>query len=270
MQIVHRDLKPSNVFRCRDGPYKIFDFGIALLDDTRLTATHSLVGTPSYLSPEQARGEPDLDVRSDIWSLGAVLYRALAGQPPFEGDSLFTIVRVATQDVPPLMRVAPAAPASLAAVVDRALKREKAERWPSAADLESALASIDLGDAAARPVRSARAAPAPSSAPAGEPRIVDRTADAHGPPEPRVMAILLAEGVHDLTCLSAAPWSCPGRRSPDIRSGGPGEGVSSRLIQHARAAARGHTLEAAGPQAFKRADRPPIARLMSRHAAGPW
>ncbi|MBI2893195.1 MAG: protein kinase [Deltaproteobacteria bacterium] len=207
MRVVHRDLKPSNVFRCRDGLYKIFDFGIALLSsrDTRLTAKSSLLGTPSYLSPEQARCELDLDPRSDIWALGAVLYHALAGKPPFDGESiLLTIVAAATRDVAPLGQVAPAVPSSLAAVVDRALRRDKKERWPTAVDLEAALAALDLGEASSREVRSVRGAGVRPSPQAGEPRAEAGGADTQFPPtEHRVMAILFAEGVHDAARLSA-------------------------------------------------------------------
>ena len=88
--IVHRDLKPSNLFLCADGTVKLVDFGIALLADTvatRLTVSGTVMGTPAYLAPEQARGELQVDQRTDLWSLGVVLYEALAGRLPFERDT---------------------------------------------------------------------------------------------------------------------------------------------------------------------------------------
>ena len=99
--VVHRDLKPGNLFRCRDGTVKLLDFGIARLTarENRRTAAGVVMGTPSYLSPEQARGEPDIDARTDLWAVGAVLYHALSGAPPFDRDTaLATIVAVLMEE----------------------------------------------------------------------------------------------------------------------------------------------------------------------------
>jgi len=126
--IIHRDLKPDNVFLAsRDGPEgidaRILDFGIAKLtavdgpaaQTAGLTVTGMLVGTPHYMAPEQAFADPDLDARVDLWALGVIVYEALAGQRPIEGDNLGQLFRrLATMDIPPLDEVAPDVPPALA------------------------------------------------------------------------------------------------------------------------------------------------------------
>ena len=120
--VIHRDLKPANVFLCDDGSVKVLDFGIALVtDESRLTITGGVMGTPAYLAPEQARGESGFDARTDVWGAGAVLYHALTGRPPFlRSTSLAAIVAVLMERHAPLWTVAPEVPASLAAVIERA------------------------------------------------------------------------------------------------------------------------------------------------------
>src|SRR5262249_60635859 len=102
--ILHRDVKPSNVLiRSEDGSAVLVDFGLARdREQERITGTNVLVGTPQYMSPEQADGRAELDGRSDVWSLGALIYRALTGRTPFEGGSPFELLRqLATTDPPP-------------------------------------------------------------------------------------------------------------------------------------------------------------------------
>jgi class 3 adenylate cyclase/tRNA A-37 threonylcarbamoyl transferase component Bud32 len=148
--IIHRDIKPQNVFLLRgsDGEdrVKLLDFGVAkLLDEVQraspATATGALVGTPHYMSPEQARGEP-VDARTDIWALGVVLYRALTGVQPFEGTAFTEVLaNILTERVPPFSaRIPPVeAPPALERVVLRALSKEPAERQPDAETLEREL-----------------------------------------------------------------------------------------------------------------------------------
>ncbi|MEM9190228.1 MAG: protein kinase [Myxococcota bacterium] len=143
--IVHRDIKPENVFLVftERGPQaKLLDFGITHLVDeegARLTGTGMIVGTPHFMSPEQAKGER-VDARSDIWSVGALLFDAVARRPPFEADrSDQVLVKILTEPPPPLEEVAPNAPRALAAVVEQAMQRDPSRRFQSARAMAEAL-----------------------------------------------------------------------------------------------------------------------------------
>ena len=145
--VVHRDLKPENVFLMRDGRVRVLDFGIAKLtgagaDEGRSAATQTgtVLGTPFYMSPEQAFGEKDVDGRSDVWSFGVVMYEALAGILPTRAESLGQVLKIIlTGAIPPLVRVAPEIPVPLAEVVDRMLSRDRTRR-PALAEVGAALA----------------------------------------------------------------------------------------------------------------------------------
>jgi eukaryotic-like serine/threonine-protein kinase len=142
--IVHRDIKPHNVIVDQEGRAKVTDFGIARAGASDMTETGSIMGTAQYLSPEQAQGHP-VDARSDLYSIGVVLYELLTGAPPFEADSAVTIAlkQVAEDPLPPRPRN-PAVSPALDAVVMRALRKDPAERYQDAdafiAALESAMA----------------------------------------------------------------------------------------------------------------------------------
>jgi eukaryotic-like serine/threonine-protein kinase len=142
--IVHRDIKPHNVIVDQEGRAKVTDFGIARAGASDMTETGSIMGTAQYLSPEQAQGHP-VDARSDLYSIGVVLYELLTGAPPFEADSAVTIAlkQVAEDPLPPRRRN-PAVSPALDAVVMRALRKDPAERYQDAdafiAALESAMA----------------------------------------------------------------------------------------------------------------------------------
>ena len=134
--VVHRDIKPENILLA-GGEAFVADFGIAravtAAADERLTATGIAVGTPAYMSPEQAAGDRALDGRSDIYSLACVLYEMLAGQPPFTGPSTATIVHQHLTAPPPLVtRIRPAVPAAVARVIERALAKTPADRFAAA------------------------------------------------------------------------------------------------------------------------------------------
>jgi TolB-like protein/Flp pilus assembly protein TadD len=140
--IVHRDLKPSNIMATARGP-KILDFGIAAVGgQERLTSTGLSVGTPLYMSPEQARGlEPDK--RSDLWALGVILYRCLTGTLPFDGANLAAIVRAILEDAPPPpSRRDSRVPAALDAIVARLLKKDANDHYARADDLVADLTGI--------------------------------------------------------------------------------------------------------------------------------
>jgi eukaryotic-like serine/threonine-protein kinase len=141
--VVHRDIKPDNIM-IHQGEAMVTDFGIAKAlarsgDDT-LTEAGLLVGTPTYMSPEQAAGEADLDGRSDIYSLGCVLYEMLCGRKPFEGPSALAILaKHITDDPIPLHVAAEAIPAAIEAIIVRAMAKAAEDRFPTAGDLRRAL-----------------------------------------------------------------------------------------------------------------------------------
>lgn len=150
--IVHRDLKPDNVFLQKRGDRvepKVLDFGIAkllgddlALDQAPLTGTGVVLGTPCYMAPEQSFGERGVDARADIWSLGAILYEALSGRKPVEGENLGQVIlSFLTQNVPPLAALAPELPPDVSALVMRMLAKEAAER---PADLDSVYELLSL------------------------------------------------------------------------------------------------------------------------------
>ncbi len=142
--LVHRDVKPSNILLCADGRVKIADFGIAKADDqTELTQEGSLVGTATYLAPEQLLGNP-VDGRADLYSLGIVLYECLTGRVPFQGETgaAVALARLHADPVDP-RRLRADVPPRVAEAVLRTLQREPDDRFDSAADLRAAL--MDTG-----------------------------------------------------------------------------------------------------------------------------
>ena len=140
--LVHRDIKPSNVLLSTAGAVKLADFGIAKAIDTTdpgLTITGQMLGTPRYLSPEQAAGEPATPA-SDLYSLGAVLYECVAGRPPFEGPSAIAVALAHQRSpVPPLLEVAPHVPVTVATTIERALRKDPHQRFADAAEMRRSL-----------------------------------------------------------------------------------------------------------------------------------
>jgi serine/threonine protein kinase len=136
MGIVHRDVKSGNVLITRKGVVKICDFGLALLADmSRLTPVGTALGTVSYMSPEQALSKK-VDHRTDIWSLGVVLYEMLAGHRPFRGDNAQSVMRgILKQHPPPVSGLRPQAPADLDRVLAKALAKHAEERYQHVDDL---------------------------------------------------------------------------------------------------------------------------------------
>jgi len=144
--IVHRDLKPSNIILDTEGNARIMDFGIARsLKAKALTGAGMIVGTPEYMSPEQVEGK-DVDQRSDIYSLGIILYEMLTGRVPFEGDTPFTIGVKHKSEMPKSPReLNPQIPEELNHTILRCLEKDREKRYQSAADLRTDLENIEKG-----------------------------------------------------------------------------------------------------------------------------
>jgi serine/threonine-protein kinase len=146
--LVHRDLKPGNVIVATLGGQrdtaKLLDFGLVhdLSGDAadRLTRTGTVLGTPAYMSPEQAAGESVVDARGDIYSLGAVAFFALTGRPPFQGKTAVQLLAAHRSEPPPLLTdLRPDAPADLTAVLDCCLSKDPADRFQSVEEVIHAL-----------------------------------------------------------------------------------------------------------------------------------
>jgi tRNA A-37 threonylcarbamoyl transferase component Bud32 len=146
--IVHRDLKPSNILLDTAGHPYVTDFGLVkVLGSSHHTTTGAIVGTPSYMSPEQAAGRRDLGPASDVYSLGAILYELLTGQPPFREDNpLDTLVQVLESEPTPPRRIRPQIPAELELISMRCLEKAPADRFASARELAAALDAFLKGE----------------------------------------------------------------------------------------------------------------------------
>ena len=140
--IVHRDVKPENLFVTTSGELKVLDFGIArLLDGTSATKTGAILGTPAFMPPEQASGQPkEVDPRSDLWSVGAMVFSLVTGRFVHEAKTAaHLMIYAATQQARPIEAVAPWIPKSVGSVVNKALAFEKARRWGTAGEMRAAL-----------------------------------------------------------------------------------------------------------------------------------
>jgi serine/threonine-protein kinase len=236
--IVHRDLKPDNVFledREHEPPFaKVLDFGVSKVSkqnaSTTLTREGSVLGTPAYMSPEQAQGLADVDARSDVWSVGAILYECVTGRLPFDGATYEQmIVRICGSSPTPVRDIVPSAPERLCDVIARCMRRDRDERIASARELLTLLCpdapsypSHADSSQRTRPVRAASAFGTDSTVEA--PGVLlgttatGRRRKASSPPTP---AILVALGVLVATA-ALAMWSRP---SADTDS--PSSGASS-------------------------------------------
>ena len=174
--VIHRDIKPDNILiDANTGRVLVTDFGIARAMEagTRLTATGIAVGTPTYMSPEQAEGDREIDGRSDIYSLGVVAYQMLTGRVPFTGgNSLALLLKHVTERPRPIAELRPDAPKVLRDAIERALMKSPEDRWPSASALREALMSGDV----APTWRAERREPVRYSSPVPESRGRERAA----------------------------------------------------------------------------------------------
>jgi serine/threonine-protein kinase len=175
--IVHRDLKPANLFlaRRRDGSerIKILDFGISKATERAsqkmLTSPNTVLGSPQYMSPEQALTPMDVDLRTDLWSLGVILHELIAGWPPFEGDTPASMLAsIASKPPIPVRTKRPDAPVELERVIMRCLERDRDKRYANAADLAYAIAPFGSERTKGLPARIAQVLGTPP--PKSEPR----------------------------------------------------------------------------------------------------
>jgi len=199
--VVHRDIKPENIL-LHDGQALVADFGIALAaskaSGSRMTETGMSLGTPHYMSPEQAMGEREITARSDVYALGAVLYEMLTGDPPFTGSTAQAIVaRVVTESPRPLLPQRHTIPRQVEAAVLTALEKLPADRFASAAEFAAALRDPSYATTARVPV--AEAAAAPAARPAGRAAAVAAAASATGR-----RAVLAYDGSRSAAANSAA------------------------------------------------------------------
>jgi urea transport system substrate-binding protein len=168
--LIHRDVKPANIWlEAGSGRVKLLDFGLARAagGSTGLTRTGNIIGTPDFMSPEQARGE-ELDARSDLFSLGAVLYTMCSGQVPFQGSSVMAVLTALAVKKPrPILETNPDVPPDLAGLVESLLQKDPAHRPASAGEVGAALGALEVGLPASSMGISPRVdiAPGPLSAP---------------------------------------------------------------------------------------------------------
>ncbi len=149
-QVIHRDLKPGNILVSSDLEPRVLDFGLALQSDDlgpRLTQAGEIMGTPDYFSPEQARGRAPLDARSDIFSLGTILYELMTGATPFRGESAHDQIRLICEDDPILpRRINAAIPGELQNICLKALEKDPAQRYQSAREMADDLTRLLAGE----------------------------------------------------------------------------------------------------------------------------
>lgn len=143
--VVHRDIKPANIMMQKDGTVKVTDFGIARITTSSKTQTGVLLGTPNYMSPEQITSTK-VDGRSDIFSLGVVLFEMLTGDKPFQSDNPATLMfQIAKEPHPSVLKLRPDLPAACEAILDRALQKDAEQRYQRAAEMAQALRACAQG-----------------------------------------------------------------------------------------------------------------------------
>lgn len=219
LNVVHRDVKPANIFLVGGSTedVKLLDLGVARLrvEGQTLTETGAMIGTPSYMSPEQARGSKDVDHRSDLFALGSVLFCCASQRPPFvEADSLETLFKLTTESAPPLDRFAPTMPPQLVRLVRSLLSLEPQDRPADARVVRDELAAM-------------LTALAPSAALQDEPTMVD---------PPRLPAVSPTVVQQDLT-VPAATVRLPSESS-DGRHDGPRTSPADTTVRAERVSLR--------------------------------
>ncbi len=212
--VVHRDIKPSNVFLLPDGTAKVADFGIAHVDESQLTQVGTVLGTPAYMSPEQILGVP-VDGRSDLFSVGVILYQFLTGERPFTGNATITMRKVLEEDPLPPSRFNTQIPGAMDAVVRRALAKKADERFQSADEFTQALVQAATSEPASSgettmvppPSTSATSRPAPLAALPGKSSSASRPGASPAAPaaKSQMPAIAVVGGIV-VVALVAGVW----------------------------------------------------------------
>jgi serine/threonine-protein kinase len=256
--IVHRDLKPANVFLARDDDgselVKVLDFGISRFEgSSRVTRTGALLGTPSYMAPEQARDGAAADPRIDLYAVGAILYEAMAGRPPYEGESAAEIVAlVLTSPPPPIASLRPDVPDALARVIETAMAPEPERRFPTAHAMHDALVATAIRIPVTRELAAVTAsgpatAPPPPPAPVtASPAPTERRSAPRGLVAGAAAIIALLAGALAVVTVIAArrPGAGPAAASPPVATTSP---AFLETVERADAARRAGRLdEAAG------------------------
>ncbi|NKE17216.1 serine/threonine-protein kinase [Neoroseomonas oryzicola] len=237
--VVHRDIKPGNIMLTPDGQVKIADFGIARLENSSMTQVGTLIGTPSYMAPEQFRGEP-VDLRADIWASGVMLYQLLTGEKPFEGGFSAVMHKALHTEPPPPSTLSVTTPRAFDGVISRALAKRPDDRFRSAAEFADAIRAAASGNApepamggglpglpglnedatvvTARPVAGATASAGTQSRPATPAPAA--SGEKKGPP-----VALIAGGAGALVAAAGAAW---------FFLAGPGAGPDPAVLERQR------------------------------------
>jgi serine/threonine-protein kinase len=183
-KLIHRDIKPDNIFLSNDGEVKLGDLGLAKSSDHQqsLTMTGASMGTPLYISPEQAEGKRDIDLRTDIYSLGATLYHLIAGSPPYMSESFISLMmKHVSSPVPDIRELNPALPQALSAVLMKCMQKAPEDRYGS---------YEELGDDLARAYAALSEPTIPAAAASQEPSAA--SAEASAPKNKRHPAVLIS------------------------------------------------------------------------------